>query len=98
MLQLYLKYKVSSTFDRLSLYQIFYNFAFCKGCCDQDTVFCQMCSHVFSNYTVASVEYDLSDEIIIDNRFSEKLKVFFLAKYHMYLDVVFPYYKYIDST
>ena len=74
------------------------HFAFCKRCCDQDIVFCQMCSHVFQNYTVASVEYDLFDEIIIDNRFSEKFKAFFLPKYHVYLDVVFPYYKYVDST
>ena len=98
MLQLYLKHKVSSIFDRLSLYQIFCHFAFCKRCFDQDTVFCQMCSCVFLNYTVASVEYDFFDEIIIDNRFSEKFKAFFSPKYHMYLDIVFPYYKYIDST
>ena len=52
-----------------------------------------MCSRVFPNYTVASVQYDLFDEIII-----EKFKAFFLPKYHMYLDVVFPYYKYIDPT
>ena len=98
MLQLYLKHKVSSIFDRLSLHQLFCHFAFSKRCCDQDTVFCQMCSCVFPNYRVASVEYDLFDEIIIDNRFSERFKAFFLPKYHMYLNVVFPYYKYIDST
>ena len=57
-----------------------------------------MCSCVFPNYRVALVEYDLFDEIVIDNRFSEKFKAFFLPKYHMYLNVVFPYYKYIDST
>ena len=57
-----------------------------------------MCSRVFPNYTVASVQYDLFDEIIIDNRSSEKFKAFFLPKYHMFLDVVFPYYKYIDPT
>ena len=57
-----------------------------------------MFSLIFPNYTVALVEYDLFDGIIIDNRFSEKLKALFLPKYHMYLDVVFLYYKYIDST
>ena len=98
MLQLYLNHKVSSILDRLPLYQIFCHFAFCKKCCDQDTVFCQKCSRVFPNYAVASVEYDLFDEIITDNRFSEKFKAFFLPKYHLCLNVVFPYYKYIDST
>ena len=41
MLQLYLKHKVSSIFDRFSLCQIFCHFVFCKRCCDQDTVFAQ---------------------------------------------------------
>ena len=39
----------------------------------------------------------LFDEIIVDNRFSDKFKAFFLPKHHMYLDTYYPYYKYINS-
>ena len=35
---------------------------------------------------------------MINNRFSEEFKAFFLPKYHMYLDVSYLYYRFTDST
>ena len=52
MLQLYLKHKISSIFDKLSLYQIFCHFAFCKKSCDKDTIFCRMSSRVWPKPSV----------------------------------------------
>ena len=46
MLQLYIKHKVSSILNKLSLYQVFSHFAFCKRTCDSDNQFCRMCSRV----------------------------------------------------
>ena len=84
MLQLYLKHKVSSIFDKLSLYQTFCHFAFFKKTCDKDTVFCRMCSRVWPKTLFFELGFFyLFDEIIIDNRFSDKLKAFFLPKHHM---------------
>ena len=54
-----------------------------------------MCSQVYPNCLIN--EYSLFDEIIIDNRFNDKFQAFFLLKYHMSLDIVFLYHKYIDS-
>ena len=96
MLHLYINHKVSSILDKFSLYQVFCHFAFCKRTCDSDKEFCRMCSRVYPNCLID--EYSLFDEIIIDNRFNDKFKAFFLPKYHMYLDTVFPYHKYIDSN
>ena len=98
MLQLYLKHKVSSIFEKLSLYQIFCHFAFCKKTCDKDTVFCRTCSRVWPKILFFELGFfDRFDEIIIDNRFSDKFKAFFLPKHHMYLETYYPYYKYINS-
>ena len=59
-------------------------------------MFCRICSLVYPNCLID--EYSLFDEIIIDDRFSDKFKALFLLKYYMYLDIVFPHYKYIDSN
>ena len=83
MLQLYIKYKVSSIFNKVSLYPIFCHFAFCKRSCVSDTVFCRIYSRVFPNCLID--EYGLFDEILIDDCFSDKFKAFFLPKYYMYL-------------
>ena len=54
-----------------------------------------MCSRVWPKPSF--FKFDFFDEIIIDNRSSDKFKAFFLPKCHMYLDILYPYYKYIDS-
>ena len=95
MLQLYIKYKVSSIFNKASLYPIFCHFPFCKRTCVSDTVFRRICSRVYPNCLID--ECGLFDEILIDDCFSDTSKAFFLPKYHMYLDVVYPCYKYIDK-
>ena len=57
-----------------------------------------MCSQVWLKTSFFELGvFDLFDEIIIDNRCSDKFKAFFLPKHHMYLDTYYPYYKYIDS-
>ena len=57
-----------------------------------------MCSQVWLKISFFELGvFDLFDEIIIDNRCSNKFKAFFLPKHHMYLDTYYPYYKYIIS-
>ena len=60
MLQLYLKHKVSSIFNKLSLYQIFCRFTFCKKACDKDTVFCRMYSRVWPKASFFELGFLLS--------------------------------------
>ena len=92
MLQLYLKHKVSSSFHKLSLYQVFCHFAFCKKALDKDTVFCQMYSQLWLKTSFFELDFfNLFDEIIIDNCFSVKFKAFFLPIHHMYLETYYPY-------
>ena len=95
MLQLYIKHKVSFILNKLPLYQVFCHFASCKRTCDSDKEFCQMCFRVYPNCLID--ECSLFDEILIDNCFNDKFKAFFLPKCHVYLDIVFLYYKQIDS-
>ena len=42
--------------------------------------------------------FELFDENLIDDHFSDKFKVFFLPNYYMYLDILFPYFKYVDPN
>ena len=39
-LQLFVKYRLSSIFDEVHLYQIFSHFAYCKRICDSENEFC----------------------------------------------------------
>ena len=82
MLQLYIKYKVSSIFNKVHLYQIFCHFAYCKRSCDSDVEFCRMCSRVYHNCIID--EFHLFDEMIIDDRFSSEFKAFFLPQCYMF--------------
>ena len=80
----------------MSLYHIFCHFGFCKRSCDLDLEFCRMCSRVCGNRLIQI--FELFEEILIDDCFTDKFKVFFLRKYHTYLDILNPYYKYIDPN
>ena len=53
-----------------------------------------MCSRVYGNRLIQT--FELFEEILIDDRFTDKFKAFFLPKYYIYLDILYPYYKYID--
>lgn len=47
MLILYVRYKICSLFDSLTLYHIFCCFAFCERVCDNSTTYCLICSRVY---------------------------------------------------
>ena len=90
MLQLYIKYNVSSIFNKVHLYKIFCHFVYCKRSFDSDIEFCRMCSRIYPNCVID--EFYLFDEILIDDRFSSEFKAFFLPQYYMFLDIKYPYY------
>ena len=45
-LQLYVKYRLSSIFNTIHLCQIFSHFAYCKRFCDSEIECCRMCSRI----------------------------------------------------
>ena len=55
-----------------------------------------MCSRVCGNRLIQT--FELFEEILIDDRFTHKFKALFLPKYYIYLDILYPYYKYIDPN
>ena len=79
MLQLYIKYKVSSIFNGMSLYHIFCHSAFCKRSCDSGVQFCRMSCGICGNRLIQT--FELFEEILIDDRFTDEFKAFFLPKY-----------------
>ena len=102
MLQMYIKHKVSSIFNKVNLCQIFSHFIFWKRSCDSvkevviQILSHRMCSQVYPNCVID--KFHLFDEIIIDDRFSSKFKAFFLLQYCMYLDIKYLYHKFVDSN
>ena len=69
-LQLFVKYRLSSIFDRVHLCQIFGPFAYCKRICDSEKTFCRMCSSIYPDHLIDDLY--LFDEIIIDSCFTAK--------------------------
>ena len=91
-LQFYIKYKVSSIFNGMSLYHIFCHIAFGKRSRDSGVEFCRMYSRVCGNRFIQT--FELFEETLIDDHFADKFKAFFLPKYYIYLDILYhKYYK-----
>ena len=96
MFQLYVKYRLSSIFDKIHLCQIFSHFAYCKRLCDSENEFCRTCSRIYSHCLID--EFYLFDEVLIVDRFTSKFKAFSKPQCYMYLDIKHPHRMFVDSS
>ena len=96
MLQLYVKYRLSSIFDKIHLYKMFSHFSYCKRLGYSENEFCRMCSRIYPHCLID--KFYLFDEVLIDDRFTSNFKAFFKPQCYMYLDIKHPHRMFLDPN
>ena len=96
MFQLYVKYRLSSIFDKIHLCQIFSHISYCKRLCDSENEFCRTSSRIYAYCLID--EFYLFDEVLIDDRFTSNFKAFLKPQCYMYLHIKYPHQMFLDLS